>query len=155
MIVPILLGFTVLISPPAQTAKRQPIRVLVVNEKHTDDWIAPGANRRVESARDLASALSGRVFKLVMKTEDAQMTIRITERIEGERETSVGFAGATPIFVTKHRGRSLVAVVRVGEREFTFIGTTDRDWHRAAGDLAKDIESWTKDNYERIAAEAK
>ena len=41
----------------------------------------------------------------------------------------------------------------VVDRKFNFVGTSDRGrWSNAADDLAKDIEAWTKDNFDRIVS---
>jgi hypothetical protein len=134
-----------------QSTTPQFARVFIVDEMKSEGWIAPGAEERMASARDLARALHHprSVLRVIENREEADVLIAITRRHDIETETTV-FSGG---IAKKLLGRTVEARAQVSDATFEFAGTTKtRFWSNAAEDLAKEIESWAKNNLQRIVS---
>lgn len=139
---------------PSPDPPKASIRVFITSEVLQDGWVAPGAQERADSARDLAGSIRYRNGLLAV-TDDrnrADLVVQVTGGERGDAEASVGQVTRYGLVYAKVlRGRTVWATVYVGETSFKFMGTTDRRyWSHAAEDLAQDLQRWAKDNYDRI-----
>ena len=131
------------------------MRAFIADETESVGWIAPDAKEPRDSAGDLGRSLARRrkYIELIGEREGVDIIIEITKRYTVEGTRTQGFVSDSFVYAKKRRGACVEATVTVGDRKFHFAGTSDRGrWSSAADDLAKDIESWTKDNFERIVS---
>lgn len=143
-------------APPRDLAarERKQIAVFITSEVLKDGWVAAGAKERADSARDLRRAIRYEKGPLAVtdKKDRADLVVQVLGREDSATGAVIDAVRPTQLAYAKmRRGKMIWATVYVGNTKFEFLGTTDqRYWSAAAQDLAKDLQQWARDNYERI-----
>lgn len=89
----------------AVQAKREPIRVFVLDETKSGEWVDPGVQDRLDSAHDLVRSLDlKKGIEIVTDAAEAHVTVRVTGRVEGDTSTTGGTVGWSPVVLKKHQG---------------------------------------------------
>jgi hypothetical protein len=136
-----------------------PIRIAVFTATAPADQFAdPEERQRVDSVKDLrAMLLDRRRIKVVDRDEQPDVLIEVLQR---DRKADGGsVATAAPFFggaiATARPTQKAVVRVRlsvVGRDYTTEITGTGGPWRAAARDAAKTIETWVKDNLDKLRA---
>jgi hypothetical protein len=146
--------------PIEQAARVEPgsIQVFIVDESKTERRKFPGWEGRVLASQDLANALAlqkDSPIRLVRNHDEANVVLEITDRFPKETGPSTGptvqMASTIPLTHTVALGEwNIEAVATSGRTKARFVGSGSPTFKDAAAALAREIETWCRQNAERI-----
>jgi hypothetical protein len=119
-----------------------PVRIYVFTNQSAGGTDSEEEQRRLDSVRDLLSALDDSQFTPVQSEDQAQMIVEVVNREERDSPQG-GFGGKS---VTKFRETILRIRVKAGEDQSELKGIGRPSWGAAAKDLAKQLSSWAKNH---------
>jgi hypothetical protein len=146
--------------PIEQGPRAEPgsIQVFIVDESKTEGRKFPGWEGRVLAAQDLANALAlqkDSPIRLVRNRDEANLVLEITDRFPKETGPSTGptvqMASTIPLAHTATLGEwNIEAVATSGRTKARFVGSGSPTFKDAAEALAREIETWCRQNAERL-----
>jgi hypothetical protein len=132
------------------------IQVFIVDESRTEGRKPPGWEGRVLAAQDLANALGQKdsPFRLVKRREEASLVLEITDRFPkvGPSAAAAARTSTVPLAHTVAFDEwNVEAIASSGSLKTRFVGSGKTSFKEAAEVLAREIDTWSRANADRLA----
>jgi hypothetical protein len=139
-----LLALATGFSPDGRLSQKHgpPARIYVWTAQSTTGSSSEEEQGRLDSVRDLSSALNRSQFTLVPDADQAQVTVEVFNREERDAPQG-GFGGKT---LTRFRETIVRVRVRAGDDQSELKGIGRPSWSAAAKDVAEQLSRWVKNH---------